>query len=163
MKSRSADVGLTKAKKLVERDRIDVLVGPVTAGVAIAIHDYIIRQGFRLSLRHLACRRLRRHRRRTRGYSASGKLGIRSTIPWHVGVCKDAPPQDGGCRGGFRCRTRFGVSIHGSFQGGWWGDHQGGLCSCEHGRLRALFAAIRRPESRCGVCLVRRCGRDPLC
>jgi branched-chain amino acid transport system substrate-binding protein len=39
------DVGLTKTRKLVERDRVDVLVGPVTAGVAIAIRDYVHTSG----------------------------------------------------------------------------------------------------------------------
>ncbi len=35
------DVGLTKVKKLVERDRVDFVVGPVNTGVAMAIRDYI--------------------------------------------------------------------------------------------------------------------------
>src|SRR3989442_8756458 len=35
------DVGLTKTRKLVERDRVDVLVGPVHSGVALAIRDYV--------------------------------------------------------------------------------------------------------------------------
>ena len=39
------DVGLTKTKKLVERDRVDVLVGPVTAGLALAMRDYVHAQG----------------------------------------------------------------------------------------------------------------------
>jgi branched-chain amino acid transport system substrate-binding protein len=42
------DVGLTKTKKLVERDRVDVLVGPVTAGVAIAMRDYVHTSGIPL-------------------------------------------------------------------------------------------------------------------
>jgi branched-chain amino acid transport system substrate-binding protein len=39
------DVGLTKTRKLVERDRVDLLVGPVNSAVALAIRDYINRQG----------------------------------------------------------------------------------------------------------------------
>src|SRR5438309_6611821 len=35
------DVGQTKTRKLVERDRVDVLVGPVHSGVALAIRDYV--------------------------------------------------------------------------------------------------------------------------
>ena len=35
------DVGLTKTRKLVERDRVDVLVGPVNSAVALAIRDYV--------------------------------------------------------------------------------------------------------------------------
>jgi branched-chain amino acid transport system substrate-binding protein len=38
-------VGLTKTRKLVERDRVDLLVGPVNSAVALAIRDYINRQG----------------------------------------------------------------------------------------------------------------------
>jgi len=39
------DVGLLKARKLVERDRVDVLVGPVSSGVALAIRDFVHGQG----------------------------------------------------------------------------------------------------------------------
>jgi len=39
------DVGLTKTRKLVERDRVDLLVGPVNSAVALAIRDYVNRQG----------------------------------------------------------------------------------------------------------------------
>ena len=35
------DVGLTKLKKLVDRDRIDVVFGPVHSGVALAIRETI--------------------------------------------------------------------------------------------------------------------------
>ena len=35
------DVGLTKTKKLVERDRVHVIVGPVSSAVALAIRDYL--------------------------------------------------------------------------------------------------------------------------
>src|SRR6266852_4852122 len=42
------DVGLTKTRKLVERDRVDVLVGPVNSGVALAIRDYVHGQGIPL-------------------------------------------------------------------------------------------------------------------
>ena len=35
------DVGLTKLKKLVERDRVDFLVGPVSSVVALAIRNYV--------------------------------------------------------------------------------------------------------------------------
>ncbi len=39
------DVGLTKVRRLVERDKVDVLVGPVHSGVALAIRDYVHAQG----------------------------------------------------------------------------------------------------------------------
>src|SRR5437870_3907881 len=39
------DVGQTKIRKLVERDKVDVLVGPVHSGVALAIRDYVHAQG----------------------------------------------------------------------------------------------------------------------
>src|SRR5262249_46009717 len=42
------DVGLTKVRKLVERDKVDVLVGPVHSGVALAIRDYVHAQGIPL-------------------------------------------------------------------------------------------------------------------
>jgi branched-chain amino acid transport system substrate-binding protein len=42
------DVGLTKTRKLVERDRVDLLVGPVNSAVALAIRDYVDRQGIPL-------------------------------------------------------------------------------------------------------------------
>jgi branched-chain amino acid transport system substrate-binding protein len=35
------DVALTKLKKLVERDRVDLLVGPVSSVVALAIRNYV--------------------------------------------------------------------------------------------------------------------------
>jgi branched-chain amino acid transport system substrate-binding protein len=35
------DVALTKLKKLVERDRVDLLVGPVSSVVAVAIRNYV--------------------------------------------------------------------------------------------------------------------------
>src|SRR3972149_4745373 len=39
------DVGLTKVKKLVERDHVDFVVGPVNSQVALAIRNYIHEQG----------------------------------------------------------------------------------------------------------------------
>ena len=42
------EVGLTKARKLVESDRVDVLVGPVSSAVAFAVRDYVHRQGIPL-------------------------------------------------------------------------------------------------------------------
>ena len=39
------DVGLTKIKKLVERDRVDFLVGPVSSSVVLAIRNYVHEQG----------------------------------------------------------------------------------------------------------------------
>ena len=44
------DVGLTKTRKLVERDRVDALIGPVHAGVALAMRDYVHAQGIPLVL-----------------------------------------------------------------------------------------------------------------
>ena len=38
------DVGLTKIKKLVERDHVDFLVGPVSSVVALAIRNYVHEQ-----------------------------------------------------------------------------------------------------------------------
>ena len=35
------DSGITKAKKLVERDKVDILVGPVASAVAFAIREYV--------------------------------------------------------------------------------------------------------------------------
>jgi branched-chain amino acid transport system substrate-binding protein len=42
------DVGLTKTRKLVERDRVDALVGPMSSAVALAIRDYVHAQGIPL-------------------------------------------------------------------------------------------------------------------
>ncbi len=39
------DVGLTKVKKLIERDRVDFVIGPVNSAVALAIRNYIHEQG----------------------------------------------------------------------------------------------------------------------
>jgi branched-chain amino acid transport system substrate-binding protein len=39
------DVGLTKIKKLLERDRVDFVVGPVNSVVALAIRNYVHEQG----------------------------------------------------------------------------------------------------------------------
>lgn len=39
------DVGLTKIKKLIERDRVDFVVGPVSSVVAIAVRNYVHEQG----------------------------------------------------------------------------------------------------------------------
>ena len=39
------DVGLTKIKKLVERDRVDFMIGPVNSAVALAIRNYVHEQG----------------------------------------------------------------------------------------------------------------------
>ncbi len=39
------DVGLTKIKKLIERDRADFVVGPVNSAVALAIRNYVHEQG----------------------------------------------------------------------------------------------------------------------
>src|SRR5881396_983214 len=35
------DVGLTKARKLVESDRVHLILGPVSSAVAVAIRDYV--------------------------------------------------------------------------------------------------------------------------
>jgi len=39
------DVGLTKTRKLVERDKVDLLIGPVSSAVALAIRDYVAGSG----------------------------------------------------------------------------------------------------------------------
>ena len=36
-----ADVGLTKVRKLVESDRVHLILGPVSSAVAVAIRDYV--------------------------------------------------------------------------------------------------------------------------
>jgi len=38
------DIGLTKVKKLIERDRVDFVVGPVNSAVALAIRNYVHEQ-----------------------------------------------------------------------------------------------------------------------
>ena len=40
-----ADVGLTKTRKLVESDRVHVILGPVSSAVAVAIRDYVHERG----------------------------------------------------------------------------------------------------------------------
>ncbi len=42
------DVGLTKAKKLVERDGVNLILGPTNSATALAIRDYIHAQGIPL-------------------------------------------------------------------------------------------------------------------
>lgn len=39
------DVGLTKTRKLVELDKVDLLIGPVSSAVALAIRDYVAASG----------------------------------------------------------------------------------------------------------------------
>jgi branched-chain amino acid transport system substrate-binding protein len=39
------DVGITKIKKLIERDRVDFVVGPVNSVVVLAIRNYVHEQG----------------------------------------------------------------------------------------------------------------------
>ena len=39
------DVGLTKIRKLIERDGVDFVIGPVNSAVALAIRDYVHQQG----------------------------------------------------------------------------------------------------------------------
>jgi len=39
------DVGLTKVRKLVERDKVDILLGPISSAVALAIRDYVAASG----------------------------------------------------------------------------------------------------------------------
>ena len=36
----SPTVGLTKVRRLVEQQKVDFVVGPVSSAVALAIHDY---------------------------------------------------------------------------------------------------------------------------
>ena len=38
-------VALTKAKKLVERDRVDIIAGPISSSVGLAIRDYVSGKG----------------------------------------------------------------------------------------------------------------------
>ena len=44
------DVGLTKARKLIEQQSVDILLGPVSSAVAIAIRDYVVSKGLPWSL-----------------------------------------------------------------------------------------------------------------
>ena len=39
------DVGLTKARKLIEQDKIDILLGPISSAVALAVRDYVASKG----------------------------------------------------------------------------------------------------------------------
>ena len=39
------DVGLTKVRKLVEQDKIDLLLGPISSAVALAVRDYVASKG----------------------------------------------------------------------------------------------------------------------
>lgn len=39
------DVGLTKIRKLIERDAVDFVIGPVNSAVALAIRDYVHQRG----------------------------------------------------------------------------------------------------------------------
>ena len=52
------DVGLTKIKKLVERDRVDFVIGPVNSAVAVAIRSYVAEQGVPLVVPVAATRTL---------------------------------------------------------------------------------------------------------
>ncbi|MBI3015869.1 MAG: penicillin-binding protein activator [Candidatus Tectomicrobia bacterium] len=38
------DVGLAKLRKMIERDQVKLVVGPVSSAVALAIHDYVNRE-----------------------------------------------------------------------------------------------------------------------
>ena len=40
----SPAIALTKTQKLVEKDRVDILVGPVNSAAALAIRDYVVQQ-----------------------------------------------------------------------------------------------------------------------
>ncbi len=40
----SPAIALTKTQKMVEKDRVDVLVGPVNSAAALAIRDYVVQQ-----------------------------------------------------------------------------------------------------------------------
>jgi branched-chain amino acid transport system substrate-binding protein len=44
------DVGLTKARKLVEQERVDILLGPISSAVALALRDYLVSKGIPWSL-----------------------------------------------------------------------------------------------------------------
>jgi branched-chain amino acid transport system substrate-binding protein len=39
------DVGLTKARKLVEHDKVDLVLGPISSAVALAMRDYMVGKG----------------------------------------------------------------------------------------------------------------------
>ena len=44
------EVGLVKAKKLVEKDQVRILAGIISSGVAYAVRDYVTEKRFLLSL-----------------------------------------------------------------------------------------------------------------
>ncbi len=44
------DVGLTKARRLIEQEKIDLLLGPVSSAVALALRDYVVSKGVPWSL-----------------------------------------------------------------------------------------------------------------
>jgi branched-chain amino acid transport system substrate-binding protein len=39
------DVGLTKARKLLEQEKVDILLGPVSSAVALALREYVVSRG----------------------------------------------------------------------------------------------------------------------
>ena len=44
------DVGITKARKLIEQQQVSILVGPVSSAVALALRDYMVSKGVPWSL-----------------------------------------------------------------------------------------------------------------
>lgn len=39
------DIGLLKIRRLIEREKVDVVIGPISSAVALAIRDYVDKQG----------------------------------------------------------------------------------------------------------------------
>ena len=79
------DVGLTKLKKLVERDGVDVVVGPVSSAVALAIRPYVQAQAIPLVIPVAFSRDLTAP---GKNLPSAGYLGtprnwkIRTALPW---------------------------------------------------------------------------------
>jgi branched-chain amino acid transport system substrate-binding protein len=44
------DVGLTKARRLIEQEKVDIVLGPVSSAVALAVRDYLVGKGVPWSL-----------------------------------------------------------------------------------------------------------------
>jgi branched-chain amino acid transport system substrate-binding protein len=44
------DVGITKARRLIEQEQVSILLGPVSSAVAIALRDYVVSKGVPWSL-----------------------------------------------------------------------------------------------------------------
>ncbi len=89
------EVGLVKAKKLVEKDRVHILAGIISSGVAYAVRDYVIEKKVPLVITNAGATKLTQEQRtpfifrtsfangqqdRAGGWYAYAKLGARKVI-----------------------------------------------------------------------------------